>query len=413
MQVLLIHQGFVSPYDSGGTRHFELGRRAIEQGHKFTVVASDVRYFTGKRVDRASNLNCEEVVEGIRVIRAYTYPSLHGRFVGRLVSFVSFAVTSIWAALRVEEVDIVMGTSPPIFQAASAWLVAALRRRPFLLEIRDLWPEFVIDMGFLKNPLLIRLSRWLERFLYRRATHLLVNSPAYVDYLKEKGMPAEKITLLPNGVDPAMFDPAADGAVVRRKLNLNGKFVVVYAGVMGPANNLDVLLDAAAKLRADERIVFLLVGDGKARKQLQAQAESLHLENVSFVGAQPKAEIHFFLASADACVAILQDIRMFRMTYPNKVFDYMAAGRPIVLAIDGAIREVVEAAQAGIFVHPGNASSLAEAVRYLADHRDEREAMSRRARLYVERHFNRADQGRQFITLLDKVLLSSSARGLP
>jgi glycosyltransferase involved in cell wall biosynthesis len=403
MQVLLIHQGFVSPNDSGGTRHFELGRRAIEQGHRFTVVASDVRYFTGQRMDRSHKLNSEEIVEGIRVIRAYTYPGLHGSFVGRLLSFISFAFTSVWAALRVEKVDIVMGTSPPIFQAASAWLVAALRRRPFLLEIRDLWPAFVIDMGFLKNPLLIRLSRWLEHFLYRRATHLLVNSPAYVDYLKEKGVPPEKITLLANGVDPAMFDPAADGAVVRRKLNLDGKFVVVYAGVMGPANSLDVLLDAAAELRADERFFFLLVGDGKARKQLQAQAESLQLENVSFVSAQPKTEMRYFLGSADACVAILQNIRMFRMTYPNKVFDYMAAGRPIVLAIDGVIREVVEAARAGIFVPPGNAKSLAEAVRYLADHRDEREAMGRRARSYVESHFNRADQSRQFITLLDKV----------
>lgn len=403
MHVLLIHQGFVAPNDAGGTRHFELGRRAIEQGHQFTVVASDVRYFTGQRVNRGRKLDSEEVVEGIRVIRAYTYPSLHGGFIGRLVSFISFAFTSVWAALRVAEIDVVMGTSPPIFQAASAGLVAALRRRPFLLEIRDLWPEFIIDMGSLKNPVLIRVSRWLEHFLYRRATHLLVNSPAYVDYLKQKGMPAEKITLLPNGVDPAMFDPAADGAVVRRKLNLNGKFVVVYAGVMGPANNLEVLLDAAAELRADERIFFLLVGDGRTRKRLEAQAESLQLENVSFVGAQPKAEMRYFLASADACVAILQDIRMFRMTYPNKVFDYMAAGRPIVLAIDGVIREVVDAAQAGIFVPPGDAKSLAAAVRYLADHRDEREAMSRRARSYVESHFNRADQSRQFTTLLEKV----------
>jgi glycosyltransferase involved in cell wall biosynthesis len=402
MEVLLIHQGFVSPDDAGGTRHFELGRRAIDQGHQFTVVASDIRYFTGQRVTRSRELN-GEVVEGLRVIRTYTYPTLHGSFVGRLLSFVSFAFTSIWAALRVRKVDLVMGTSPPIFQAVSAWLVAFIRRRPFLLEIRDLWPEFVIDMGFLKNRLLIRFSRWIERFLYRRATHLLVNSPAYVDYLLEKGVPREKITLLPNGSDPEMFDPAFDGGEMRRNLGLDGRFIVVYAGVIGLANDLDVLIDAAVELQSDPCICFLVVGDGKERKRLQSRAESLKLANVLFAGAQPKSEMRRFLASADACVAILRGIRMFSMTYPNKVFDYMAAGRPILLAIDGAIREVVETAQAGIYVPPSSPETLAEAVRYFLHHREETKAMGQRGRLYVEKHFNRADQSRQFVRLLEKV----------
>jgi glycosyltransferase involved in cell wall biosynthesis len=170
------------------------------------------------------------------------------------------------------------------------------------------------------------------------------------------------------------------------------------------ANDLDVLLDAAAELKADSRIRFLIVGDGKERKRLQSRAEAHGLDNVLFAGAQPKQEMRHYLASADACVAILQSIRMFRMTYPNKVFDYMAAGRPIILAIDGVIREVVETARAGVYTHPGNPQALAEAVRYLVEHGEEREAMSRRGRLYVETHFNRADQSMQFITLIEKVV---------
>lgn len=403
MHVLLIHQGFASPNEPGGTRHFELARRAIDYGHQFTVIASDFSYFLGKSATHLPRMTTEEMVEGIRVIRAYTYPSLHGSFFKQLLSFISFAVTSFIAAVRVRKIDLVMGTSPPIFQAVSAWLVAALRRRPLLLEIRDLWPEFIIDMGKLKSPLAIRISRWLEFFLYRRASHLLVNSPAYVDYLIEKGVPSAKITLIANGVDPAMFDPSADGIEVRRRLNLDGRFVVVYAGAMGPANDLEILLDAAAELRRDPRFFFLLVGDGKLRKHLQAKAETLHLENVTFAGAQPKQEMRHFLASADTCVAILQNIRMFQMTYPNKVFDYMAAGRPILLAIDGVIREVVEAAQAGIYVPPGDPKALADALHYLADHPEERREMCRRGRLYVEEKFNRARQSRQFISLLEEV----------
>jgi glycosyltransferase involved in cell wall biosynthesis len=400
MRILLIHQGFASPSEPGGTRHFELARRAVEQGHQFTVIASDISYLTASR---QSATRADETIEGIRVLRAFTYRTLHGSFIGRLFSFISFAAASLFAALRVGEVDLVMGTSPPIFQAVSAWLVSALRRRPLLLEVRDLWPEFAIDMGILKNPFLIRLSRWLERFLYRRANHLLVNSPAYIDYLIEKGVPPSKITLLPNGADPQMFDPSTSGNGIRQKLNLDDKFVIVYAGAIGPANDLDVLLDAAAELKADSRICFLIVGDGKERKRLQSYAEALKLDNVMFVGAQPKQEMPRYLASADACVAILQSIRMFRMTYPNKVFDYMAAGRPIILAIDGVIREVVEAAHAGVYAHPGDPKALAEAVRYLVEHREEREAMSRQGRFYVEKHFNRADHGKQFINLIERV----------
>jgi glycosyltransferase involved in cell wall biosynthesis len=249
----------------------------------------------------------------------------------------------------------------------------------------------------------------LERFLYNQASYLLVNSPAYVDYLIGKGVPASKITFLPNGVDPAMFDPAFNGRESREKLNLDGKFVVVYAGAIGPANDLSMLLHAAAELREDLRVYFLVVGDGKERISLQAKATELQLQNVFFVGARPKHEIPHFLARADACVALLQNIPMFRMTYPNKVFDYMAAERPVLLAIDGVIREVIETARAGIFVSPGDAKALAESVRYLADHPKEGREMGRRGRSYVERHFNRANHKRQFAEFLESVANQTTA----
>lgn len=411
MHTLLIHQGFTSPNEAGGTRHFELARGLVERGHRFTVIGSDISYITGRQSAGQFKTAREDNIEGIRVLRCYTYPTLHGSFIGRLFSFVSFAVTSFFLAVfRVGKVDVVMGTSPPIFQSASACVFAFLRRRPFVLEIRDLWPEFIIDMGLLTNPVMIRLSRWLEQFLYRRASHLLVNSPAYVDYLIGKGVPASKITFLSNGVDPAMFDQAGDGRECREKLNLIGKFVVLYAGAIGPANDIDTLLKAAEDLREEARICFVLVGDGKERARLQAKAEELGLGNVLFAGAHPKHEMPGFLACADACVAVLQNIRMFRMTYPNKVFDYLAAERPVLLAIDGVIREVVEEAQAGIFISPGDPKALADAVRYLADHAQEGKEMGQRGRAFVEKHFNRAQHRQQFALFLEAVAKVSATQ---
>src|SRR6185295_16115434 len=157
MHVVLIHQAFVAPDEAGGTRHYELAKRAIEQGIDFTIVASDISYLTGQRAVAGEQAISEQKFDGLRVLRAYTYPSLHRSFVWRIVSFLTFMLTSIRAAWRAGRVDLVMGTSPPIFQALSAWLVARLRRRPWLLEIRDLWPEFAIDLGVLRNPALIRL----------------------------------------------------------------------------------------------------------------------------------------------------------------------------------------------------------------------------------------------------------------
>ena len=312
-------------------------------------------------------------------------------------------LTAVWAGWKAGKVDLVMGTSPPLFQSLSAWLIACLRRRPFLLEIRDLWPEFGIDLGILKNPLLIRIARWVEMFVYRRATHLLVNSPAYRDYLISKGVPRKKISFIANGVDPTAFRPGVDGRALRREYGLEGKFVVTYAGALGISNDLETLLKAAGEFRELANVHFLVVGDGKERRNLEALVAQMQLANVTFTGALPKRRMPEVLAAADVCVAILKNIKMFTTTYPNKVFDYMAAGRPIVLAIDGVIRHVVEAAGGGVFVPPGDSQALASAIRQMHDDPAAAREMGEKARHYVEQHFNRTQQAAQLCRLVERL----------
>jgi glycosyltransferase involved in cell wall biosynthesis len=312
-------------------------------------------------------------------------------------------ISSVWVALKVKNVDLVMGTSPPIFQAVSAWLVSVIKGCPFLLEIRDLWPEFAIDMGVLKNPQLIWVARKLERFLYARANQILVNSPAYRDYLLHMGVPEEKISFIANGVDPDMFHVQKVIGSLRREYGLEDKFVVTYAGAMGMANNLEVVLDAASILDDCPEIHFLMVGDGKDRPMLEQLADDKQLRNVTFTGTRPKSQMPETLAESDVCLAVLRDIPMFRTTYPNKVFDYMAAGRPVVLAIDGVIRQVVEAADGGIPVPPGNPEAMANAIRTLYQNRSRGEQMGQTAREYVVKHFNRNEQAREFGELMLQV----------
>jgi lipopolysaccharide/colanic/teichoic acid biosynthesis glycosyltransferase len=400
MKVLLIHQAFVSPDQAGGTRHFELARHVVEENHNFTIVASDLSYLTGERIVASNELASEEIHSGVRVIRAHTHSSLHRSFAHRLLSYLSFMITSVYTALRCAEADVVVGTSPPIFQAVSAWFIACIRRRPFLLEIRDLWPDFAIELGILRNRFLIKCSRALERFLYNRATHLLVNSPAYRDYLIGKGVWADRITLIPNGVAPEMFDPDERGAAFRNQNGLEGKFVVTYAGALGMANDIPTILRSADRLRKDQAVHFVLVGDGKEKTALQVQSQQLNLSNVTFIPAVPKSQMPEVLAASDACVATLKNIEMFRTTYPNKVFDYMAAGRPVLLAIDGVIRKVIDDSHGGVFIPPGDDEKLAAAIKYWCEHPDEARAAGRSGRDYVVVHLNRHEQAKMFVQLL-------------
>ncbi|MGB7329062.1 MAG: glycosyltransferase family 4 protein [Rubripirellula sp.] len=398
MKILLIHQSFRTATEGGGTRHYELLQRMTEAGHKATVIASDFSYLDGARSDSKA----VTTTDGIEVRRVKMFRNIHRSFFHRLLGFVSFMISAFIAGWKAaKDADVVMGTSPPLFQSVSAWAVAALRRKPFLLEIRDLWPDFAIEMNVLKNPVLIFLSRRLECFLYARATKILVNSPAFITYLTEsRGINRSKVHLIPNGVDPTMFDPAAQGQSVRQQWDIADQFVVVYAGAIGPANDLPTLVEAARLLEPRADIRFVIIGDGKDRRKVTGLIAKQSLTNIQWQGVVGKSEMPNILAAADACVAILQDVSMFKTVYPNKVFDYMAAGRATILAIDGVIREVIDSCRGGVFVAPGNAQELSETIAALADQREDTAEMGRRAREYVSENFDRQTHADQFHDLI-------------
>jgi glycosyltransferase involved in cell wall biosynthesis len=404
MRILLIHQSFMSFDQPGHTRHFEMAQFLRARRHELVAVASGLNYQTGQRTGKRKGLYSEQMVEGVRVLWTYIYPSLHHSYSRRIISFLSFAFSSVWAALLVKDVDLVMGTTPQIFQAFSAWIVALIKRKPFLLEVRDLWPEFAVDMKVLTNPLMINLARWMEKFLYTRATHILVNSPAYKEYIHARGVPESKITFIAYGTDIDMFNPRVDGLAVRRRLGLEDKFVVLYAGALGEANDIYTVLCAAKHLNHEKQIRFVFWGDGKERPNLQLEAERLELENVIFAGVCPKKEMPHVIASSDVCLAILQNVPMFRTTYPNKVFDYMAAARATVLVIDGAIREVIESSNGGVFVEPGDHESLARTILELSQDPQRVKRMGENARAYLVQHLDRRDKLDETLLLLQKLV---------
>lgn len=402
MHILLIHQAFAALDEPGGTRHHELARFLVEKGHHITVIASPVSYLTGSSRSGKTPWVQRQEEQGITILRTYTYAALHRSFVHRIFSFASFMISSFMVGLRVSKVDVVWGTSPPIFQGLTAWALARLKRVRFLFEVRDLWPAFAVAVGVLRNPFLIALSEWLERFLYRHADQMMVNSPGFLDHVSQRG--ANQVALIPNGADPRMFDPSTSGAEFRQQHGLEGKFVALYAGAHGMSNDLGVVLAAAQHLthRPDIAIVFL--GDGKEKPNLVRQADELGLSNVTFIPPVSKLSMPSALAAADACIAILKPIELYKTTYPNKVFDYMAASRPVVLAIEGVICEVIESVQAGIPVKPGDPQAMARAIQALADDPQSATRMGQRGRLYIETHFDRSKLADQLEMLLQQLV---------
>ena len=260
MHILLIHQAFAALDEAGGTRHHEIAQYLKSRGHRVTIIASPISYLTGKNQEEQPDEAPEqESIDEIKVLRAYTYSALHRSFLHRVFSFISFMISSFFLGLSVKDVDLVWGTSPPIFQSLTAWALARLKRVPFLLEIRDLWPAFAVAIGVLQQPTLIKASEWLERFLYRNADQVIVNSPGFIDHVQSAG--ATNIELVPNGSDAAMFNPQAEGKSFRRTNELGDRFVALYAGAHGISNDLGIILSAAEILQDDNSdILFVLIG---------------------------------------------------------------------------------------------------------------------------------------------------------
>ncbi len=380
MRILYLHQFFVTRAGVGGTRSYEFARRFVAGGHEVRIVtaADAVPAGTGS-------------VEGIEVVGARGAYSDYVRatalsYPRRMLAFAGFALSATAAALRGPRPDVVYATSPPLTMALPALAAAWVRRVPLVWEVRDLWPEAPIQMGALRNPLLRRAARALERFVYRRATRLIALSPGIRDGMLAAGAPAGRVELVPNASDLDLFRPGPPPE----------RFRISYFGTMGEANDLGAAVEAARLLPDVE---YLLVGDGTRRAELERGAPP----NVVFTGpAGGKEEVAELAAGSSACLTLFKDVPVLATNSPNKLFDTFAAGRPAIVNMDGWMRELVERNEAGLYVRAGDARDLADKVAWLREHPAEVERMGRNARALAEREFGRDELAERALAVLQE-----------
>ncbi len=403
MRILLVHQFFLDAEEAGGSRWNEMARFWAQQGHDITVLAGTVHYATGRKHPRYKGrfIVTRREGPGVTVKRCHVSESYNRSFAGRLWAYFSFTLSSLCAGLTVRKPDVMICTSPPLTVGLTGAVLRRLWRVPMVFEIRDLWPETAIEAGVLTNRLLIRVSYWLERLSYASANWINVLTPAFRQRLIEaKGIDPDRISNITNAADLETFKPGPKDNWVRQRFGLAGKFVVTYVGAHGVANHLVQLLEAARLLQDRPDIHLMLVGSGMQKPMLEETARKWSLPNVTFVDAVPKREIADYVAASDVCTAVLKRLEVFKTVYPNKLFDYMSAARPVILAIDGVARELLERAGAGLYVPPEDPQAFDHAVRRLADDPRLRDRCAQSGFDFVRQHYARDQLAMTYLDIL-------------
>jgi glycosyltransferase involved in cell wall biosynthesis len=379
----------------------EMAKHWKRMGHSVTVLTGFPNHPTGVIPDEyRRRVSQKEQFEGIDIHRSYIYAAPNKGFIKRIANYLSFMFSSVLcSSWKSGPADVVIGTSPQFFVAVSAWIISLSKRAKFVFEVRDLWPEEIVAVGAIKNRLIIGTLEAIEMFLYRRASLIVAVAQGTVDTLVKRGIPKEKIALIPNGVSLERFDES-DGKQVRDKFNLNGEFLVSYIGTHGMAHRLETVIDAAECLKDNKKIRFMMVGDGAEKAKLMDRAKRKQLDNITFAPQAPADDVPNYYSASDVCLAPLKKTNLFERNIPSKLYEIMAAERPILLGAKGESRRLVQQAGAGESFEPENVESLVERIERLFGNREHSQTLGEQGRQYVAQNNRRETLAENYSDLL-------------
>ncbi|MFH1335693.1 MAG: glycosyltransferase family 4 protein [Candidatus Zixiibacteriota bacterium] len=372
-------------------------------GHKVAVLTEFPNYPSGIVPSRYRFKFFEkEIYHGLEVIRVYVKSSPKKNFINRMLFYLSFLLFSIVGAMKLKDrYDLVYATSPPLFVGLSGYVISRLKKAKFVFEVRDLWPESAVAIGALKNKTAIKLSHQLADLCYKRADKVVAVTRGIHNYLKKRKLGVGKLCIVPNGINLQMFNHSQNNASHKKESGYHKKFIVLYAGLLGLAQGIETLVEAAKLLRRKEEVLFLFVGNGPLREKLIRLQKSNRLENLLIIDDMPRKEVIKYITLADCCLVPLKKAEIFKTALPSKMFDAWACRKPIILSVDGEAREHLEKAKAGIYVEPEDSQGIANAIKYLFDNPQLCKEYGNNGRNYVKKHFSRKVQAER----LEKILL--------
>lgn len=403
MKILYLSQYFPPEMGAPAARVHEMSREWVRLGHDVTVLTTFPNHPTGViPLEYRGEWTRVEMVDGIRVVRVPIYVAANKGIIRRALNYYSYGTSaSLIGPFLVDRPDIIVATSPQFLTALAGWWMSLVKWRPFVFEVRDIWPRSIVEVGAMKagSPV-VRILEWLERFLYRRAARIVAVTHSFVDDISGKGVAREKVSVVTNGVDLELFQPG-DRVAARRSLGLPPGFLATYVGTHGMAHGLDTVLDAAKRVQANG-IRVLLVGEGAEKAALKARAGAEGITNVDFWDQQSRARVSEIIAASDVCLVVLRDKPLFRTVIPSKIFEFMGAGRAMLTTVDGESRKILAEAGAGRFCPPENAEALANALIDMAASPEQLEEMGRSGRRHVECHYAREVLAERYLRILDE-----------
>jgi len=390
----------------------ELSTLWTEAGHEVSVLTGFPNHPTGvvpppyrRKMWRFA---MREQWNGGNVVRTWLLPLPNRRPYERILNYSSFAISAASMGMFVSRPDLVIATSPQLLTGLAGYWIARWKRVPFILEIRDLWPESLAAVGVGgQNGILYRTLENVAGFLYRRCDHVVVVTSAFREALVANwSVPSDKISVVENGVDTELFRPRTDEAQkIRSTAGWDNKFVVSYIGTMGMAQGLETLIDAAARLQSwSPEIVVLFLGEGAEKERITGLVGERGIKNIEFVDQQPRENIPNYISASDVCIVPLRKSDLFRTVLPTKLLEFMACGKPVIVGVDGLARKIVEDANAGIVVEPQNSMALADAILHLSRHPQSCTALGEKGRKYILQKFTRRQTAEAYLEVLEGVI---------
>ena len=408
LHILFLTHYFPPEVNAPASRTYEHAVRWVRAGHRVTVITCNPNCPTGVLFPGYRNRwrPQHEIMDGIEVVRVWTFLAPNAGTVRRIVNYLSFLFSAVLAGLWIKRPDVIVATSPQFFCGWAGVVLSWLRQRPFVLEIRDIWPESIETVGAIRFRPVLRFLQFLERRMYLAADHIVAVGEGYKRKILEKVNIPERISVIPNGVDLEKFRPQPPDSELRARWHGDGKFVCAYVGTIGMAHGLEVVLEAAEILKRQGRddVVFWLVGEGARKAELEAETKRRGLEGrVVFTGRLPKEEMPKVLASVDACLVHLRKTELFETVIPSKIFEMMAMGKPIIMGVKGEALKIVDEAGAGLAMEPENPESLLECVERL-EKGSYAIAKIDKVMEYLQQHFSRNVLAQRMLKTIENVV---------
>jgi len=409
MKILFFSHYFPPEVNAPASRTYANCKRWAEAGHRVTVITCapncpDGVVYKGYR----NRLFQREVRDGIEVIRVWTFLAPNKGTFFRIVNYLSYMLSGIVVGIFQKKPDIMIATSPQFFCGWAGIIASRLKNVPLLLEIRDIWPESIIAVGAIKNVTVIRFIEWWEKKMYHLARHIIAVGDGYKQQLLEKGVSSQRISVVMNGVDKSIFSPRPTDTKLKSQLGITDKFVCSYVGTIGLAAGLEVVLRAALILEETKRdnIVFLLVGSGAMRDDLEAEQKRLGLSNVIFTGRLKKSEMPAILSISDAVLVHLTKTDLFLTVMPSKIFEAAGMARPIICGVAGHAAELVKKAGGGICIEPENPGQLVDVIDFLVDHPDKGKKMGESGYKFITEHYDRDILAENYLGIIKRYALN-------